>query len=199
MNKISFEQNNLSKISQNILNGEIVFIPTDTLYGISVTAFNATAVEKVYDLKQRQENKPFIILISDIKDLQKFDLETTEFENKFLEINWPAPLSVVLLCKSEKFKYLHRGTNSLAFRMPDLKILTDLIKITGPITSTTLNLSGETPITNLSEAQKKFGNQIDLYIESNINGDSKPSTVIKLQNNKIEILRQGDYLPKYEK
>src|SRR5258708_4354978 len=103
---------------KQINEGGVGVIPTDTIYGIVGSALNPEAVEKIYRLRKRATDKPFIILISSIADLDKFGVKPSQKQKEFLEKNWPNPLSVILPVLDEKFKYLHRGKDSLAFRMP---------------------------------------------------------------------------------
>src|SRR5258708_38418358 len=106
------------KISSYLRAGKIGIIPTDTIYGIVGLALKPDVVERIYKLRKRTPSKPFIILIFGLDDLKKFGVVLNQNQKEFLQKNWPNPLSVILPLISEKFKYLHRGTNSLAFRMP---------------------------------------------------------------------------------
>jgi L-threonylcarbamoyladenylate synthase len=83
------------------------------------------------------------------------------------------------------------GTKTLGFRIPAKKDLLDILKETGPLVSTSVNHPGEKPAATINEAKKYFGNQIDLYVdEGELN--SSPSTLIKLENGKVSVLREGD-------
>ena len=181
-----------SEIVNKIVNGKIGVVPTDTLYGFSCSALNNASVERIYDIKQREKNKPFIVLISSIDSIKDFGINLTDQQYRFLQKNWPNCLTIVLDCPNEKFEYLHRGNNSIGFRMPKNQWLLDIIKSTGPITSTTINISGEPPITNVIEAQNKFGNLIDFIVDhGELIGNA--STVIKLlPDATFTVLREGD-------
>jgi len=173
-----------------IKSGGVVVIPTDTLYGVHALALDQKAVEKVYKLKKRTSNKPFIVLISSLKDLGHFEVKLSKFDREFLEKNWPGKLSVILPVKGQRFEHLHRGTKSLAFRVPDKKSLTSLIKKVGPLVSSTANTQGHPPAKTIEEAKRYFGNNIDCY-EDKGTLNSKPSTLVKLEENNITVLRQG--------
>ena len=165
----------------NILkNGGIGVIPTDTIYGIVGSALNPQTVEKIYTLRKRSKNKPFIILISSLDDLKKFDVTLTKEQENFLKKIWPNPVSVVL----------PRGKNSLAFRMPKNKNLLDLLKRTGPLVAPSANIEGQKPAQTLDEAKKYFGDQVDFYIDG---GEliAKPSALIELASSGIKVLRPG--------
>lgn len=184
---------NLPKIIRLIKDGKIGVIPTDTIYGIVGSALNPETVEEIYKLRRRVTGKPFIILIFSIDDLERFGIHITAKQRDFLEKNWPNPVSVVLPCPGEKWKYLHRSTNSLAFRIPKDDGLLKLLKETGPLVAPSANFEGEKPFQTIKEARKYFGDDVDFYVDGGIL-KSKPSTLLKLNDDgSYIILRQGSY------
>ena len=174
--------------------GAIGVIPTDTIYGICTSAFNKKSVEKVYKLRKRNPKKPCIILISSFDDLKKFKIKLKPWQRKILEKIWPGKVSVILSCFSQKFYYLHRGTNSLAFRLPKNKLILNILKISGPLIAPSANWEGEEPAKNIKEAKKYFGNKVFYLDRGNL--ISKPSTLIDLREKKIKILREGEGIKK---
>jgi len=186
----TFEKNNIIQITNSLKTGKVVVLPTDTLYGMSCLATNKKSIDKIYNLKKRDKNKAFIILISKLDDLKKFRVEVTNDQKKILQNNWPAPLTVVFDTPGDKFNYLHNGKNSLGFRIADVPLLNQIINETGPIVSTTVNLSGLTPAKTINEAYDIFGDNIDLYVD-NEKMESNPSTVIKFTGGTLEIIRKG--------
>ncbi|MBU2101134.1 threonylcarbamoyl-AMP synthase [Patescibacteria group bacterium] len=173
-------------------NGAVGVMPTDTIYGLVASAFFRRAVERIYELKSRDYDKPFIILLSSIDDLKRFEIEIEDsIKNKLMEF-WPGPVSVVLPCHSLEYKYLHRGGGALAFRVPADKDLRDFISGTGPLVAPSANPQGGAPAENIEDVKKYFGASVDFYIDGGeLKGD--PSTLIKFGEDGIEILRQGDY------
>jgi len=186
-------KNDWAKAKKILENNGIVVLSTDTLYGIIGKAQSKKAVEKIYKIKGRDENKPFIILISSYKDLEFFGIKINKEQAKFLKKIWPGKVSVILPCTLSKWKYLHRGTKSIAFRMIGKrnKNLFNLIKKVGPLVAPSVNTQGEKPAENIKEAKGYFGDNINLYINSGIK-KSSPSTLVKYENNDWIILRQGD-------
>ena len=186
-------KNDWVKAKKILENNGIVVLSTDTLYGIIGKAQSKKAVEKIYKIKGRDENKPFIILISSYKDLEFFGIKINKEQAKFLKKIWPGKVSVILPCTLSKWKYLHRGTKSIAFRMIGKrnKNLFNLIKKVGPLVAPSVNTQGEKPAENIKEAKGYFGDNINLYINSGIK-KSSPSTLVKYENNDWIILRQGD-------
>ncbi len=170
---------------------KIGVIPTDTIYGIVCQALDAEMVERIYKIKGRQPEKPFIILISKIQDLELFGIFLTDEQIKILESLWPNKISIVLACQNDKYNYLHRGTNSLAFRLPKDDQLRRFLDKTGPLVAPSANPEGSKPAKTIAEARKYFGDKIDFYV----NGgqiDSIPSALIKLEHNNFQILREGE-------
>ena len=174
-------------------NGEIAVIPTDTIYGIVGSALNPQVVERIYKLRQRSKDKPMIILISSLNDLNQFNIKLTKKQKEFLKKHWPNPLSVVLQCSDNQWKYLHRGTESLAFRMPKDEKLLELLKQIGPLVAPSANFEGNPSAETVEEAKKYFGNNVDFYIDGG-RFISRPSTIVELNEDGIfNILRQGRY------
>ncbi len=184
----------MNKETENLIEilktGGIAVIPTDTIYGIVACAENEKSVEKIYSARQRASEKPCIILISRIEDLDRFNIRISKEERRVLSEVWPGPVSVILECYEEKFKYLHRGTNSLAFRMPKSEFLENVIKEIGPLLAPSANIEGEAPAQTVEEAINYFGEKVSTYIDGGkISG--KPSKIIKLHNDgSISILRE---------
>ncbi|BCX16186.1 MAG: threonylcarbamoyl-AMP synthase [Candidatus Parcubacteria bacterium] len=187
-----FKSLNNKKVIEILKAGGVGVIPTDTLYGIIGLAKNKETVERIYQLRQRNPHKPFIILISSLNDLKKFNLSLSKVVLSFLSKIWPEKISVALPCKDKKMSYLHRGTKSLAFRFPPKKSLLSLLKKVGPLVAPSANPEGQKPAATIKEAQKYFSDKVDFYVDGGkIN--SLPSTLIKIEkDNKISVLREGE-------
>jgi L-threonylcarbamoyladenylate synthase len=159
----SINNNNLIK---GIRDKKIAVIPTDTIYGIVACATNESSVKKVYAIKNRTPDKPFIILIADVADLGIFNVSLPIDLLTQLKDYWPGPSSIILSCDNPKFDYLSRGTKSLAFRLPDDKKLTDFIRKTGPLIAPSANPEGKKPAIDINDAIGYFNDQIDYYVDS---------------------------------
>lgn len=185
-------KNDWIKAEKVLKNGGLVVLPTDTLYGLCASASNKKAIDKIYKIKERDKSKPLITLIHSLEDLKEFGIKVNKEQAKFLEKIWPGQVSILLSCKNSKFKYIHRGTKEIAFRMigQKNKNLFNLIKKVGPIVAPSANKESFPPAINIKEAQGYFENNVDLYI----NGGKRigaPSTLVRINNDNIEILRQG--------
>jgi len=171
-----------------LLEKKIGVILTDTIYGIVGLALDEEVVERVYKVKKRNVKKPLVILISSIEDLKNiFEINLNSECVKILKEFWPGTVSVVLAC--QKFPHLHRGANSIAFRLPKKEELITLIKEVGPIFATSANKEGFEPAKSISEAKEYFKDELDFYIEGGEPLES-PSMIVKLNNeNELEVLR----------
>lgn len=182
------------KLAEKILKeGGLIVLPTDTLYGVIASALSKKAVEKIYKIKGRDENKPFIILINSMTQLSIFGIKLNNLQSETLTRFWPGRVSLILPCPLSKWSYIHRGEKSIAFRMISKrnKDLFSLINKIGPLVAPSVNTQGEKPAETITEAKKYFGNQIDLYINKG-RRKSNPSTLVKFGENNLIILRQGD-------
>ena len=173
-------------------------MPTDTIYGLVGKAEAEEVVKRIYDLKKRLPEKPCIILISDVNELEKFSVELTAEQKSKLGEFWsfdssqdfqPRPTSIILDCPNDKFSYLHRGTNTLAFRMPAEENLRELITKVGPLLAPSANPEGLPPAKNINEARNYFGESLDLYVDGG-EVEGKPSKLIKCsRDGSILVLR----------
>ena len=171
--------------------GGVAVMPTDTIYGIVGSALKPDTVGRIYAIRKRNLDKRCIILISDITELEKFGIHLPFEEKNLLRGYWPAlprtkedkksPVSIIIDCPGEEFSYLHRSTNTLAFRVPEDGELKFLLASVGPLVAPSANTEGMPPARNIGEARKYFGDQVDLYIDGGeISGNA--SKVIKLNS-----------------
>ncbi len=171
--------------------GKIGVIPTDTLYGLVAAASDEAAVERVYALKGRTPSKPCIILISSLDDLAQFGLAPTEKRRETLSRYWPGPVSIVLACGPGIPEYLHRGTKSLAFRLPDDTRLQQFLSKSGPLIAPSANPEGLPPATSIEEAAGYFGNHVDFYIDGSSRLGTRSTLIALDEHDSIKIIREG--------
>jgi len=168
----------------------LVVFPTDTLYGILANAFNKNIVERLYDVKQRKPEKPYLILIKDLSYLEPFKVVISEKEKKLLKHKG---ITVILkLEKKDEFKYLHKGAGTLAFRIPKEGIISQLLeKLNFPVVAPSANPEGKPPAKDIKEAYRYFKDSIDMYFDYGRIYNEKPSTIVKIQKDKPVIIREG--------
>lgn len=189
---VLFNEMQYSRLHSILKSGGIGVIPTDTLLGVVALAENKKAVARLYRLRRKTEGKPFIILISSVRELANFGVTLSLFEKEVLKEVWPGKVSVVFPCPHRKFSYLHLGTQSLAFRLPRApKLLSSLLKKTGPLLAPSANPEGKPPATTIGEAKSYFGSAVDFYVSAGKKMTGKPSTLISFFEGTLKILRQG--------
>lgn len=180
----------MSQIAKFFQSDKIGVIPTDTIYGVVASAFSKKAVEWMYKILKRNPKKPFIILISSLEDLEDFNVKPDENSENILRRIWPGKISVIMPVSAKKFSYLHRGTKTLAFRLPKNKSLLKILKKTGPLVSSSANPQGKKPAETVAQAKKYFSGKIDFYADGG-KMKSLPSTLIEIKEGKINVVRQG--------
>lgn len=170
--------------------GGVGVIPTDTLYGMVASVWHPQAVERGYFLRNRDLEKACIILIADIADLETFSVHPSPKERVWLDSVWPGKVSVLLPCSDTALRYLTRGTGNLAFRIPDDESLRTFLRETGPLIAPSANPQGEKPAETIAGAKQYFGDAVDFYLDGGtLRGE--PSTIVKLESNRVTVLRPG--------
>lgn len=169
---------------KSLKTGKIVVLPTDTLYGLVGQALRPKTVARIYTLKKRNPKKPVIILIGDITELKKFKITLSPKQKEVAKKIWSSrrASSIIFDCSFKKFFYLHRGTKTLAFRLPRQKKFRAFLLKTGPLVAPSANPEGLPPAKNIKEAKKYFGEAVDFYLPGKIL-EGKPSKIIRLKKN----------------
>lgn len=181
--------------------GKVVACPTDTSYGLAVDATNINAVKKLYLIKGRGFNKPVHVIVPSVAYAKKnvlWNSAASKLAKKF----WPGALSLVLplRIKNQKSKILSAGSGFLGIRFPKNNVALGLsLGLKGPITATSANRSGEKDCYSAAEIVAQFKRQKikpDIIINAGRLPKRKPSTMVKIENGKITILREGPILAK---
>jgi len=179
------DKKNLPEIVEFFLAEKVVAYPTDTTYGLGCVASSDKAIRKIIAIKKRKEKKGLIVLVKSYC-MAKDYFKISKKQEEFLRTVWPKisadarktdlkykikPSTVIMNSKSSFFKKL-TFDDSGAVRLPHYKELVTIIKqVKIPIVSTSLNISGQRTLTNISAIKKKFSTQIDLLL---IDDDFKP-------------------------
>lgn len=167
--------------------GCIGVIPTDTVYGVVARASDHMAVSRLYQLKRR-EHKPGTLIGATVDQLVDLGLKRRYL--KAVEHFWPAAISVIIPCGPE-LSYLHQGVRSLAVRLPADEALQQLLLHIGPLLTSSANQPGQPPATTINEAKHYFGDAVDFYDDGGDLSGRQPSTVLRMVDDAIEVLRQG--------
>lgn len=175
----------VSKCIDVLRGGGIAVILTDTVYGIVCRADNKQAVERLYELKDRQNN-PGPVIASSIDQL--VDLGIKRRYLTAVSQFWPGRISIEI---PHDLSYLNQNTGRQAFRVVDDKDLIKILDKTGPLLTSSANLPAQPTANNIKEAKKYFNGKIDFYLDGGEVKDSKPSTLIRIVDDAVEVVRQG--------
>lgn len=175
------------QIISRLEEGAVGVMPTDTVYGLVCSAANKQAARRLYALKRR-ERKPGTVIAADIGQLVKLGIPRRYL--KAVEQFWPNPISVIIPCGDE-LEYLHAGLKGLAVRIPKDEVVHKLLIKTGPLLTSSANQPGKKPASTLQEARNYFGNAIDFYMDGGDLSERGPSTIIRIIDDAIEVVREG--------
>ncbi|MFA7074546.1 MAG: L-threonylcarbamoyladenylate synthase, partial [Endomicrobiaceae bacterium] len=175
----------------NILeSGGIVVLPTDTVYGIMTSIFNQSGQKQIYKLKNRNDRKPLIMLSDKISTLEQFVIFPKKI-SKIVKDFWPGQLTLILPT-TELGKLLTGGRNNLGVRIPNCKILLDIMsEYNIPLMSTSANVSGKKSAVSADIAAEYFDKKIDAIIDAGVCKFSFESTVIDMVKFPYVVIRKG--------
>ena len=183
------EPSNLQEIADAICQGDVVGIPTDTVYGLAALPDNETVIRQLAQLKGRPEDQPFAVLFDSL-DAVSNAIEDPGLLQK-LTPYWPGPLTAVVRVKTGVLPVAVTPSGTLGLRTPDDKLTRDLIRACGgALTVTSANRSGEKPAENASQVIEIFGDEL-LVLDGGPRESSQPSTVIDLSVNPPLVIRAG--------
>jgi L-threonylcarbamoyladenylate synthase len=167
----------------------IIIYPTETCYGLGCSAFDESSIKKIYDIKARDTNKPLIVLVDSIDEWKKIaspSKTALDLAKKY----WPGPLTIVT--KKKKVIPDVLSKEDIGVRISSHEIPNILIKQLGySIVSTSANLSGGLTPYSISDISKYVLDRADWVIDVGTLPNNPPSTVVKVDNEKIIVLRQG--------
>lgn len=174
---------------QTVKDGGIVIFPTDTVYGIGCDPYNKNSVSLLYKIKKREKTKPFPVLGYSKKELEKiagFNSLATKIAEKF----WPGPLTMILNVKDPDIQKSLGLENKIAVRVPDNTCILSLLKECKVLVGTSANISDETSLIDPNDCETKISNY-DLLIDGGIITSKGESTIVKIDGDKVKIVRKG--------
>ncbi len=170
--------------------GGVIAYPTDTIYGFGCDLYNKKAIQRIYQIKKRDRQKPFSFICSDLKNISLY-AQVTNSAYKIMKRYLPGPYTFILLGTKLVPKIMTTKRKTVGIRVPDNNICLSLVKTLGnPIISTSVGISGQEALSDPSLIEETFGSQIDLTIDGGILAN-QPSTVISLINDEVEVIREG--------
>ncbi|MFT3862552.1 L-threonylcarbamoyladenylate synthase [Micropruina sp.] len=170
--------------------GECIVLPTDTVYGIGAAAFDAAAVQRLLDAKQRGRDMPPPVLIAEPSMLRSLATGLTRSGLDLAKAFWPGPLTVVVTAQPELQLDLGDRGDTIAVRVPDQDFTRALLRHTGPLAVSSANVSGRPAATTVHEAIEQLGDSVSVYLDAGPGSDAVPSTIVDLTG-EPHILRAG--------
>lgn len=190
--KNNIKLNEIKYAGNLIKNGKLVIFPTETVYGIGANGLNPIAVNDIFIAKGRSQDNPLILHVCDIEMINMIAKNVNDIEKRIIDIFFPGPLTIILNRKEIVPNVVTGGLDTVGVRMPSNKIANLLIKEAGvPIAAPSANISGKPSGTNISDIFDEFSNKVSCIIDGGNTDIGIESTVIKVIDNKIRILRPG--------
>jgi len=184
---------NLTAALTALQGGEVIVFPTETLYGLGADALNFSAVEKVFQLKGRDADNPFPVLIADRAMLDSLVAEISPLAELLMTRFWPGPLTLVLPARADIPRPLVNRQGGIGVRLSSQPIATELARLLGhPLTATSANPSGQPGAHTVAEAKIYFAGKIDIYVDGGALNSPTGSTVAEVVHDRLTILRAGD-------
>ncbi|MFW5941769.1 MAG: L-threonylcarbamoyladenylate synthase [bacterium] len=171
--------------------GQLVVFPTDTLYGVGVSAFEETAIKNLYDVKERPLSKGIPILLGDIADADKVARSLPAVARSLMQRFWPGALTLIVPRRPELPPSLSPNEN-VALRLPDSDIARAIIRQAGgAVATTSANRSGEAPACNAQEALAALGGRVAAIVDGGQVEHGVPSTIVDCTTTPPRIVRRG--------
>ena len=191
VNPGSPEEEVIRQAGEELNSGNIVALPTDTIYGLCASALDKEAVEKLYETKGREDEKGAPVLIGCRSQLKGLAGDISPQAFSLIDSLWPSGLTLVLPATPNLSPLLTEGGASVAVRMPAQALCRILAMRVGPFVATSANASGELPLHNAQAISSRFQNKVGLVLDGGTTENTRPSTVVDARGNKPIILREG--------
>lgn len=174
--------------------GDVVALPTDTFYGLSVDPVNLRAVDRIYELKTRARHKPLSLLIADVAQAYELSRGIDTAFDILAERFWPGPLTLIVKAGSKLPLRVTANTGNVALRVPEAPLCRAVVSAFGlPITATSANLRGLPECTYAGCVREQFGEKIPLIVDGGPTARSIATTIVDLSGggNSWMIVREG--------
>ena len=181
----------IAAAAEAVRGGELVVLPTDTVYGVGVDAFASDAVAAVLMAKGRGREMPLPVLVPNAQTVDGLAADVPAYARDLIRAFWPGPLTLVLHAQTSLMWDLGDTNGTVALRMPQndtaLKLLTDV----GPMAVTSANVSGQPPARTIVEAAAQLGSAVSVYLDAGPSAGELASTILDCTGESPVILRAG--------
>jgi L-threonylcarbamoyladenylate synthase len=171
--------------------GDLVVLPTDTVYGVAADAFDPGAVERLLAAKGRGRDMPVPVLVGDARGLHGLAADVTEQMQALVDAHWPGPLTIIVPAAPSLVWDLGDTRGTVAVRMPQHPVALDVLASTGPLAVSSANRTGHPPPATADEAERQLGAAVAVYLEAGASGDAVASTIVDLTGERPQVRRAG--------
>nr|WP_242903734.1 L-threonylcarbamoyladenylate synthase [Actinomadura terrae] len=171
--------------------GELVVLPTDTVYGVGVDAFMPPAVEALLQAKGRGREMPPPVLVGSVRAATALVEDLGTYGQDLIDEFWPGALTLICRANPNLMWDLGETKGTVALRMPMHELAVELLKETGPLAVSSANLSGQPAARTAAEAEKMLGDSVSVYLDGGPSGHAEPSTIVDLTGSVPRLLRAG--------
>ncbi|MDP9860764.1 MULTISPECIES: L-threonylcarbamoyladenylate synthase [Streptosporangium] len=181
----------LTDAASAVRRGELVVLPTDTVYGIGADAFTPAAVTSLLEAKGRGRDMPVPVLVGTVRAANALVENLGPYGQDLVDSFWPGPLT--LICRANRSLSWDLGDSkgTVAIRMPLHPVALELLKETGPMAVSSANRSGAPAATTAADAEKQLGDSVAVYLDGGPCPDNVPSTILDLTTAVPRLLRRG--------
>jgi len=175
-----------------ILDGGVVALPTDTLYGLAADPFDAAAVARVFAVKGRDAARALPLVAADRRQVEALLAPLGATAARLADHFWPGPLTLVVAAPPALAKDVTGGTGAVAVRVPDDAVARAICAACGrPVTATSANRTGEPPASDPDDVERALGGVIDLLIDTGPTRGGPPSTIVDVTGDRPQLVRAG--------
>ena len=182
----------MRRARQAIGRGELIVIPTDTVYGVAADAFSPAAVQRLLDAKGRGRDQPPPVLVSGPATLKALAESVPEAVERLVDAFWPGGLTIVLPAQRSLTWDLGETQGTVAVRMPDSRVALELLEETGPLAVSSANLTGKDAAIAASDALDMLGDKVAVYLDTGLSRDGITSTIVDATS----LVARGEDSPK---
>jgi tRNA threonylcarbamoyl adenosine modification protein (Sua5/YciO/YrdC/YwlC family) len=181
----------LAAAARSVRAGQLVVVPTDTVYGLGCDAFSAAAVRGLLTAKNRGPDMPVPVLVGSWSTIDGLVLGVPRTARDLIEAFWPGGLSLVLPHAPSLSWDLGSTKGTVMLRMPLHPVALELLRDVGPMAVSSANVSGRPPATTAAEAAVQLGDRVGVYLDGGPSGEPIASTIVDLTGDTPRILREG--------
>lgn len=181
-----------------IRRGDLIVVPTDTVYGVGADAFDPVAVQRLLEAKGRGRQMPPPVLIADAATLDALAVEVPEYARTLVQRYWPGPLTIIVRAQPSLAWDLGDNNGTVALRVPNHDLAVQVLSQTGPLAVSSANISGRPAAVTVAQAAAQLGASVEVYLDGGTLGEpaesggvALPSTIVDCTKNSPVVLRAG--------